>query len=74
MAHATHTTHAPLLGNGLGAAFRAVLARMADSRKRDRAYRKTYRELDQMTDRDLADIGITRFMIADVAAEAAARA
>ncbi len=74
MAQATHSTQAPLFGNGLAAAFRDFLARREDSRRRDRAYRRTYRELDQMTDRDLADIGIPRFMIADIAAEAAARA
>ena len=42
--------------------------------RRSRAYRRTFDALSAMTDSDLADIGITRFMITDVAAEAAARA
>lgn len=70
-------THSPLdlrTGTGLGAVLRAVLARIEDGRRRNRAYRRTQRELTQMSDRDLADIGITRFMIDDIAAEAAARA
>lgn len=74
MAQATHPTQAPHFGSGLAAAFRALLARRADSHRRDAVYRKTYRVLDRMTDRDLADIGIPRFAIADIAAEAAARA
>lgn len=36
-----------------------------------RVYAQTRSELEAMTDRDLADMGITRFMIDDVAAEAA---
>jgi len=34
-------------------------------------YRRTIRELESMSDRDLADIGISRGQIADIAAEAA---
>jgi uncharacterized protein YjiS (DUF1127 family) len=69
------TPSAPILhaSIGLRATLRSILASYADSARRNAAYRRTYRELDQMSDRDLADIGITRFMIADVAAEAAAR-
>ena len=73
MAYATPSTALSHPFAGLRTALRSFLANLADSRKRENAYRKTYRELDQMSDRDLADIGITRFMIADVAAEAAAR-
>jgi uncharacterized protein YjiS (DUF1127 family) len=73
MAYATPSTALPHPGTSLRAMLQSYLANLADMRARDRAYRKTYRELDQMSDRDLADIGITRFMIADVAAEAAAR-
>jgi uncharacterized protein YjiS (DUF1127 family) len=74
MAIATHPPLGLHIGASLGTVLRTALARRADRARRDRAYRKTYRELDQMSDRDLADIGITRFMIADVAAEAAALA
>lgn len=73
MAYAQTTFDSTRNGTGFRAFIRSTLAAVAKGRKRDRAYRKTYRELDQMSDRDLADIGITRFMIADVAAEAAAR-
>jgi uncharacterized protein YjiS (DUF1127 family) len=74
MAHATHSTTLQNDGFGLFAAIRSAFARMADDRKRTLAYRKTRSELEQMTDKDLADIGIARFMIRDIAAEAAARA
>lgn len=46
----------------------------ADRIRRMAVYQQTRSELEAMTDRDLADIGITRFMIADLAREAAARA
>ncbi len=74
MAYAHTTFDSTRNGTGIRAFLRSTLATMADARRRDRAYRKTYRELDQMSDRDLADIGITRFMIGDIAEEAAARA
>ena len=35
-------------------------------------YRETARELAQLSDRDLADLGISRFQIASVACKAAA--
>jgi len=74
MTTATHSSPGLHLSATLGTLLSATLARRSDRARRDRAYRKTYRELDRMSDRDLADIGITRFMIADVAAEAAALA
>lgn len=54
--------------------FRSATAKISEKARRDRAYKTTYAQLDAMTDNDLADIGIARFMIADVAAEAAERA
>ncbi len=48
-------------------------ARLEAARRGD-VYRRTLAELGAMTDADLADIGIARFMIADIAADAAARA
>jgi uncharacterized protein YjiS (DUF1127 family) len=74
MAHMTTSLGGLLGGSSFGAALRALFTRLADRQRRVAAYRQTMRELDQMSDRDLADIGITRFMIADIAAEAAARA
>jgi len=52
---------------------RALRAARAEASRRDRAYRTTYAQLDEMTDADLADIGISRHNIADIAQEAAAR-
>lgn len=49
-------------------------SRFAIWRKRAAAYRKTVRELSQMTDRELADIGLHRANIRDVALEAASLA
>ncbi len=49
-------------------------SRFAIWRKRNGAYRKTVRELSQMTDRELADIGLHRANIRDVALQAAALA
>lgn len=40
-------------------------------RSRRAAYRETLTELKAMSDRDLADIGLSRMMIDDVALEAA---
>ncbi|MEO0905533.1 MAG: DUF1127 domain-containing protein [Pseudomonadota bacterium] len=50
------------------AAFRAQLAENAAKRK---TYRTTLAELQRLTDRDLADLGIARSMIKGIAFEAA---
>ena len=47
---------------------------MSDFFIRRRVYKRTYNELSAMTNRELADIGINRGMIAAVAREAANRA
>jgi len=60
--------------SGIANTYRTLRAALADRANRIAVYRQTYAELDSMSDRDLADIGIARFMIADVAAEAAAMA
>ena len=39
--------------------------------ERRRLYRKTYSELDGLSDRDLRDIGISRLQIDDIARDAA---
>ncbi len=62
------------LQNRIASFLRTAAAQISEKTRRNRAYRNTYAQLAAMTDHDLADIGITRFMIADVAAEAAARA
>ncbi len=46
----------------------------SETARRAAVYRRTLSELGTMSDSDLADIGISRFMIADVAADEAARA
>lgn len=50
----------------------ASLVKMAqDSRRRNAVYRQTVYELNQLTERELNDLGIHRSMIATVAREAA---
>lgn len=58
---------------GLGVVrwFGNVLARLSEARERRAVYVKTYRELSSMSDRDLADINLSRHLIEDVAHEAA---
>jgi uncharacterized protein YjiS (DUF1127 family) len=67
----TSTTFAPTFG-GLSGAFGAIRKTLADKARRNHAFRETYRQLDAMTDRELADIGISRLQIRDIAEEAAA--
>ena len=56
---------------GLAEKFVALRARMRESRRTRAIYRQTFEELSALTDRDLADLGISRLGIADVAREAA---
>lgn len=49
----------------------AYLDTLRAERARRREYARVYGELARMTDRDLADIGISRVSIEDVAVEAA---
>ena len=51
-----------------------VRRRWNDYMRRRDARRTTIRELSGLTDRELADLGISRFQIKEVAAEAARRA
>lgn len=60
--HFLHSTFAAVAG---------VTARVAENRRRNAAYKKTFNELSAMTSRDLADIGLSRFDIPRIAAEAA---
>ncbi len=74
MTTSTQRTTSLFVGDGVLAHLSALRDTAARHFRKNRAYRATYAQLDAMSDRDLADIGITRFMIADVAHDAAARA
>lgn len=52
----------------------AVVARLTQRIERARAYHRTYSELLMMSDRELADIDLSRADLRDVAREAAAQA
>lgn len=67
MAHVIHAT--PRLD--LRARFTALRETLREERARRRTYARVYCELARMTDRDLADIGIARASIGDVAHDAA---
>jgi uncharacterized protein YjiS (DUF1127 family) len=56
---------------GLVAWLACQIARLAEARERRRLARATMNELERLSDRDLADIGIMRCDIPDVAREAA---
>jgi uncharacterized protein YjiS (DUF1127 family) len=73
MTHTAHHAAGVPIFSGIASTVRSIRAGLAETARRNRAYHRTFAQLDAMTDRDLADIGITRFMIGDVAAEAAAR-
>ncbi|PSK82552.1 uncharacterized protein DUF1127 [Limimaricola soesokkakensis] len=49
----------------------AITARVKAAIERNRVYRQTQRELSLLTDRDLADLGIARGMINQIARDAA---
>jgi uncharacterized protein YjiS (DUF1127 family) len=56
---------------GFGQRIGALMDRMRDARKAREIYRQTYEELSALSDRELADLGISRISIPDVAREAA---
>jgi uncharacterized protein YjiS (DUF1127 family) len=49
---------------------RGLLARLNKTLADYRTYRRTYAELASLTDRELADLGISRVAIRDIAREA----
>lgn len=57
--------------HGLGDRLAAVLASVKQTLAQRRVYRQTVRELNALTTRELADLGIHRSMITRVAMEAA---
>lgn len=56
---------------GLRAKLSAFFTGMQEARARNAVYRQTIRELNALTSRDLADLGIHRSMISRIAHEAA---
>jgi uncharacterized protein YjiS (DUF1127 family) len=56
---------------GFVARFRALRADLAERAAKNRLFNQTRNELSQLTDRDLADLGLARADIADVAYQAA---
>ena len=68
-AHSHSTAH----GAGFAARISRMISGLKDTARRSALYRQTRRELDGLSDRDLADLGIQRSMIATVAREAAYR-
>lgn len=74
MAHSATLTAGGFSFSGIVSSLRAWRDARLDAARRGEVYRRTLNELGAMTDNDLADIGIARFMIADIAADEAARA
>lgn len=68
MAYATHT-HASTLS--LAARLTEIREHASDAYKSWRVYRNTVNELSDLTDRDLADLGIHRSEINGIAMDAA---
>ncbi|SDE51024.1 DUF1127 domain-containing protein [Limimaricola pyoseonensis] len=66
MAYTTDTR-----ATGFGQRIAEFRASLADRIARQKIYRSTYNELQSLTDRDLADLGISRSAIKGIAIEAA---
>jgi uncharacterized protein YjiS (DUF1127 family) len=66
-------THAPA-ATGLSGLIANLRDGIATTIRRNRVRHQIRTELEAMTDRELADIGIVRYMIEEIATEAAARA
>lgn len=56
--------------NGLFDRFASLFSTVKLAAQRRRIYSQTLRELNDLTDRDLADLGINRLSISDIAREA----
>jgi uncharacterized protein YjiS (DUF1127 family) len=57
-------------GISLGERFNTLRQAIAEKRAQNRAYRATFDELDRLSDRELADLGIARSNIRGIAYEA----
>ena len=73
MAYTTHNDRA-LGGASLGQTLSTLKANLAQRFAQFRAYRTTLNELSQLSDRELADMGIHRANIGAIARDAAYRA
>lgn len=60
-----------ILDAGIAARISAMFAAASDAWQRRRVYRQTLRELNALTSRELADLGMHRSMITRVALDAA---
>ena len=58
---------------GLGTWINDLRHELGKDLQRRRVYNQTYEQLAGLSDRDLADIGVSRLQIADIAREAADR-
>lgn len=58
-------------GSGLWDRLMATVDELRAAQRRRALYARTLRELNALTDKELADLGIARIQIADVAREAA---
>lgn len=59
------------MDGGLLNRFARLVADYREARQRDRVFRQTLKELNALTNRELADLGIARSMITRIAHEAA---
>jgi uncharacterized protein YjiS (DUF1127 family) len=67
----TYNTDTPFFGFSLGDRFEAMRAELADKFAKRKVYRTTVAELESLSNRDLADLGLSRSMITGIALEAA---
>jgi uncharacterized protein YjiS (DUF1127 family) len=70
MAFVTQTSRSTAAGT-FGARLAATWQGLSERLARHRLYRQTLNELSALSDRELADLGLHRAQIADVAADAA---
>ena len=68
---ATFVNSTSIASNGLADRLLALFPSVATAVRQRRMYSQTLHELNQLTDRELADLGISRLSIADLAREAA---
>jgi uncharacterized protein YjiS (DUF1127 family) len=69
------TASAPFhLGSGLLTSIRALIVKLNAARARRAVFDQVYSDLSAMTDRELADINISRIVIRDIAMAASEKA
>ncbi len=73
MAFVTQTRRSTA-GDSLGQRLAAIRQELSDRLARRRLYRQTLNELSALSDRELADLGLHRSQIAEVAIEAVYKA